>query len=47
MKKIHWILLIISIISCILLWIQMINVMCDQDVPFFNGVCTINAFIPW
>ncbi|RHX68784.1 PhoP regulon feedback inhibition membrane protein MgrB, partial [Lacticaseibacillus paracasei] len=24
-----------------------INVMCDQDVQFFSGVCAINKFIPW
>ncbi|EIV5983825.1 PhoP/PhoQ regulator MgrB, partial [Klebsiella pneumoniae] len=23
------------------------NVMCDQDVQFFSGICTINKFIPW
>ncbi|EIW8563606.1 TPA: PhoP/PhoQ regulator MgrB, partial [Klebsiella michiganensis] len=21
--------------------------MCDQDVQFFSGICTINKFIPW
>ncbi|HDC4288111.1 TPA: PhoP/PhoQ regulator MgrB, partial [Enterobacter roggenkampii] len=26
---------------------QTINVMCDQDVQFFSGVCAINKFIPW
>ncbi|MBC6352535.1 PhoP/PhoQ regulator MgrB [Klebsiella pneumoniae] len=26
---------------------QMLNVMCDQDVQFFSGICTINKFIPW
>ncbi|OWA97161.1 hypothetical protein BV380_30135, partial [Klebsiella pneumoniae] len=25
----------------------MLNVMCDQDVQFFSGICTINKFIPW
>ncbi|QOQ50046.1 PhoP/PhoQ regulator MgrB [Klebsiella pneumoniae] len=30
-----------------LLWTQMLNVMCDQDVQFFSGICTINKFIPW
>ncbi|CAH6046368.1 inner membrane protein [Klebsiella pneumoniae] len=24
-----------------------LNVMCDQDVQFFSGICTINKFIPW
>lgn len=23
------------------------DVMCDQDVQFFSGVCAINKFIPW
>nr|WP_249215739.1 PhoP/PhoQ regulator MgrB [Citrobacter sp. JGM124] len=31
----------------LLLWIQTVNVMCDQDVSFFTGACTINKFIPW
>nr|AIG22004.1 delta MgrB [Klebsiella pneumoniae subsp. pneumoniae] len=31
----------------LLLWTQMLNVMCDQDVQFFSGICTINKFIPW
>ncbi|RNT18663.1 PhoP regulon feedback inhibition membrane protein MgrB [Enterobacter hormaechei subsp. xiangfangensis] len=26
---------------------QTINVMCDQDVQFFSGICSINKFIPW
>ncbi|HIG0283392.1 TPA: PhoP/PhoQ regulator MgrB, partial [Klebsiella aerogenes] len=26
---------------------QMLNVMCDQDVQFFSGICAINKFIPW
>ncbi|HCB3513087.1 PhoP/PhoQ regulator MgrB [Klebsiella pneumoniae] len=29
------------------MWTQMLNVMCDQDVQFFSGICTINKFIPW
>ncbi|WP_373995875.1 PhoP/PhoQ regulator MgrB [Klebsiella pneumoniae] len=33
--------------QCLLLWTQMLNVMCDQDVQFFSGICTINKFIPW
>ncbi|WP_182930615.1 MULTISPECIES: PhoP/PhoQ regulator MgrB [unclassified Klebsiella] len=33
--------------ACLLLWTQMINVMCDQDVQFFSGICSINRFIPW
>ncbi|RBZ30774.1 PhoP regulon feedback inhibition membrane protein MgrB [Klebsiella pneumoniae] len=35
------------IAGCLLLWTQMLNVMCDQDVQFFSGICTINKFIPW
>ncbi|MCU7719435.1 PhoP/PhoQ regulator MgrB, partial [Escherichia coli] len=23
------------------------NMMCDQDVQFFSGICAINQFIPW
>ncbi|WP_338157363.1 PhoP/PhoQ regulator MgrB, partial [Citrobacter freundii] len=23
------------------------NIMCDQDVQFFSGICAINKFIPW
>ncbi|MCW9151444.1 PhoP/PhoQ regulator MgrB, partial [Klebsiella pneumoniae] len=26
---------------------SVLNVMCDQDVQFFSGICTINKFIPW
>ncbi|AZI01169.1 hypothetical protein A6D68_003140 [Klebsiella pneumoniae] len=26
---------------------HLLNVMCDQDVQFFSGICTINKFIPW
>ncbi|MFU1828548.1 PhoP/PhoQ regulator MgrB [Klebsiella pneumoniae] len=33
--------------SPIMRWTQMLNVMCDQDVQFFSGICTINKFIPW
>ncbi|WP_373278510.1 PhoP/PhoQ regulator MgrB [Shimwellia blattae] len=32
---------------CFLLWTQTLNVMCDQDVQFYSGVCMINRFIPW
>ncbi|MGF8093877.1 PhoP/PhoQ regulator MgrB [Klebsiella pneumoniae] len=41
------VLLIVIIAGCLLLWTQMLNVMCDQDVQFFSGICTINKFIPW
>ncbi|HBU7944240.1 TPA: PhoP/PhoQ regulator MgrB [Klebsiella pneumoniae] len=47
MKKLRWVLLIVIIAGCLLLWTQMLNVMCDQDVQFFSGICTINKFIPW
>ncbi|MEH3434940.1 PhoP/PhoQ regulator MgrB [Klebsiella pneumoniae] len=38
---------LVIIAGCLLLWTQMLNVMCDQDVQFFSGICTINKFIPW
>ncbi|WP_374255598.1 PhoP/PhoQ regulator MgrB [Yokenella regensburgei] len=48
MKKFRWVFLVVVIILvCMVLWALMINVMCDQGVPFFNGICTINKFIPW
>ncbi|MFK3659698.1 MAG: PhoP/PhoQ regulator MgrB [Scandinavium sp.] len=48
MKKLRWVILIvILLLVCTLLWTQMINVLCDQDVQFFSGICTINKFIPW
>ncbi|HHG7136207.1 TPA: PhoP/PhoQ regulator MgrB [Klebsiella pneumoniae] len=43
----HWFFGGITIAGCLLLWTQMLNVMCDQDVQFFSGICTINKFIPW
>ncbi|MBX4308362.1 PhoP/PhoQ regulator MgrB [Mycobacterium tuberculosis] len=46
-KKLRWVLLIVIIAGCLLLWTQMLNVMCDQDVQFFSCICTINKFIPW
>jgi MgrB protein len=47
-KKLRWaILIVILLIAFLLLWTQMINVLCDQDVQFFSGICTINKFIPW
>nr|WP_217445626.1 PhoP/PhoQ regulator MgrB [Lelliottia amnigena] len=46
-KKIRWVILIIVLIACAFLWTQTINVMCDQDVQFFSGICAINQFIPW
>ncbi|NDJ57978.1 PhoP/PhoQ regulator MgrB [Enterobacteriaceae bacterium 4M9] len=47
MKKYRWAILIVIAVVCVLLWLQMLNVLCDQDVQFFNGVCVINKFIPW
>ncbi|TNV22794.1 PhoP/PhoQ regulator MgrB [Buttiauxella sp. B2] len=47
MKKYRWLILVAVFIVCLLLWTQMVNVMCDQDVQFFSGICTINKFIPW
>ncbi|EPB00444.1 PhoPQ regulatory protein [Klebsiella pneumoniae UHKPC45] len=38
MKKLRWVLLIVIIAGCLLLWTQMLNVMCDQDVQFFSGI---------
>ncbi|MCP2004966.1 PhoP-PhoQ-related magnesium-responsive MgrB-like protein [Buttiauxella sp. JUb87] len=46
-KKYRWFILVAVFFVCLLLWTQMVNVMCDQDVQFFSGVCTINKFIPW
>ena len=48
MKKLpRIILVVVLLIACLLLWTQMNNVMCDQDVQFFSGICTVNKFIPW
>lgn len=48
MKKLpRIILVVVLLIACLLLWTQMINVMCDQDVQFFSGICTVSKFIPW
>ncbi|MEI9689502.1 PhoP/PhoQ regulator MgrB [Kosakonia cowanii] len=47
MRKFRWLLLIAVVVVCLLLWTQMSNVMCDQDVQFFSGICVINKFIPW
>jgi hypothetical protein len=41
------VLVIVLLLVCLLLWTQTINVLCDQDVQFFSGICTINKFIPW
>ena len=48
MKKLpRIILVVVLLIACLLLWTQMLNVMCDQDVQYFSGICTVNKFIPW
>ncbi|WP_115628267.1 PhoP/PhoQ regulator MgrB [Buttiauxella agrestis] len=47
MRKYRWFILVAVLFICLLLWTQMVNVMCDQDVQFFSGICTINKFIPW
>ncbi|WP_435926802.1 PhoP/PhoQ regulator MgrB [Dryocola sp. BD613] len=47
MKKYRWVILAAIVVACLLLWTQMVNVLCDQDVQFFSGICTINKFIPW
>jgi len=46
-KKIRWIVLLAIVVVALLLWTQMLNVICDQDVQFFTGICAINKFIPW
>ncbi|ASJ99001.1 PhoP regulon feedback inhibition membrane protein MgrB [Citrobacter freundii] len=46
MKKIRWVVLIVVVLVCILMWAQVFNIMCDQDVQFFSGICAINKFIP-
>jgi len=46
-KKVKWALLVIALLLGLILWAQMLNVMCDQDVQFFSGICVINKYIPW
>nr|WP_217500146.1 MULTISPECIES: PhoP/PhoQ regulator MgrB [Kosakonia] len=46
-RKYRWLILAAVLVVCLLLWTQMLNVMCDQDVQFFSGICVINKFIPW
>ncbi|EOH1345170.1 PhoP/PhoQ regulator MgrB, partial [Citrobacter freundii] len=31
MKKIRWVVLIVVVLVCILMWAQVFNIMCDQD----------------
>ena len=47
MRKFRWLLVIAILVICLVLWTQMLNVMCDQDVQFYSGICVINKFIPW
>ncbi len=46
-RKYLWVILVVALMASLLLWIQVFNVMCDQDVQFFTGICTINKYIPW
>jgi len=46
-KKFRWVVLVVVVLACLLLWAQVFNMMCDQDVQFFSGICAINQFIPW
>ena len=45
MKKFRWVALVVVVLACLLLWAQVFNMMCDQDVQFFSGICAINQFI--
>ncbi|STJ60891.1 Protein mgrB-like protein precursor [Escherichia coli] len=45
MKKFRWVVLVVVVLACLLLWAQVFNMMCDQDVQFFSGICAINQFI--
>ncbi|EFK6340558.1 PhoP/PhoQ regulator MgrB [Escherichia coli] len=47
MKKFRWVVLVVVVLACLLLWAQVFNMMCDQNVQFFSGICAINQFIPW
>ncbi|KEA52938.1 MULTISPECIES: PhoP/PhoQ regulator MgrB [Mangrovibacter] len=47
MRKYRWVLLVALLLASLLVWLQVFNVMCDQDVQFFSGICTINKYIPW
>nr|WP_233148862.1 PhoP/PhoQ regulator MgrB [Shimwellia pseudoproteus] len=37
----------VVVVVCLLLWMQTLNLFCDQDVQFYSGVCWLNQFIPW
>ncbi|POP45039.1 PhoP/PhoQ regulator MgrB [Superficieibacter electus] len=47
MKKFRWVVLMGAIVLGLLIWTQLLNVLCDQDVQFFSGICAVNKFIPW
>ncbi|MGK9173003.1 PhoP/PhoQ regulator MgrB [Yokenella regensburgei] len=47
MRKFRWLLLVAVLAICLLLWTQTLNVMCDEGVQFYSGICVINKFIPW
>ncbi|KNC09632.1 PhoPQ regulatory protein [Klebsiella sp. RIT-PI-d] len=47
MKKFRWVLLAGAIVVGLLIWTQLLNALCDEDVQFFSGICAINKFIPW
>ncbi|STP19602.1 Protein mgrB-like protein precursor [Escherichia coli] len=34
MKKFRWVALVVVVLACLLLWAQVFNMMCDQDVQF-------------
>jgi hypothetical protein len=36
-KKFRWVVLVVVVLACLLLWAQVFNMMCDQDVQFFSG----------
>jgi len=42
-RKFRWLLVIAILVICLMLWTQMLNVMCDQDVQFFSGM--VAAFL--
>ncbi|GEM_PF-71258 len=46
-KKFRWVLLVGAIVLGLLIWTQLLNILCDQDVQFFSGICAVNKFIPW
>jgi len=46
-RKFRWLLLIAVVVVCLLLWTQMINVMCDQDVSSpGKRISAVKDFLP-